>query len=103
MRIENINTNILESMNEAELRYLRSRCLNIFDRYFAGTDVQKAVDMDRKLFLTKYLLLRTEMESRGIKLFRDKPLDKEVHNRIFKSSLWKLDVPALGEIGRAHV
>jgi len=98
MRIENININAFERMSESDLRYLRSRCLNIFDRYFAGTDVQKAVDMDRKLFLTKYLLLRTEMESRGIKLFRDKPLDKEVHNRIFKSSLWKLDVPALGDM-----
>lgn len=98
MRIENINSETLEGMNDAELRYLRSRCLNIFDRYFAHSDVQKAVGMDRRLFLTKYLLLRSEMENRGIKLFRERPLDKEVHNRIFKASLWKLDVPALGDM-----
>lgn len=98
MRIENINSETLEGMNDAELRYLRSRCLNIFDRYFARSDVQKAVGMDRRLFLTKYLLLRSEIENRGIKLFRERPLDKEVHNRIFKASLWKLDVPALGDM-----
>ncbi|GAG96157.1 unnamed protein product, partial [marine sediment metagenome] len=38
------------------------------------------------------------MENRGIKLFRERPLDKEVHNRIFKTSFWKLDVPALGDM-----
>ena len=98
MRIENITSENLESMSDAELRYMRSRCLNIFDRYFARSDVQKAVSMDRRLFLTKYLLLRSEMENRGIKLFRERPLDKEVHNRIFKASLWNLDVPALGDM-----
>lgn len=98
MRIENITSESLEGMNDSELRYVRSRCLNIFDRYFARSDVQKAVGMDRRLFLTRYLLLRSEMENRGIKLFRERPLDKEVHNRIFKASLWKLDVPALGDM-----
>ena len=98
MRIENVNSETLGMMNDSELRYLRSRCLNIYDRYFARSDVQKAVGMDRRLFLTKYLLLRSEMENRGIKLFRERPLDKEVHNRIFKASLWKLDVPALGDV-----
>lgn len=98
MRIENITSENLEGMSDSELRYTRSRCLNIFDRYFAGSDVKKAVGMDRRLFLTRYLLLRSEMESRGMKLFRERPLDKEVHNRIIKASLWKLDVPALGDM-----
>ena len=98
MRIENMTSENLEDMSDAELRYMRSRCLNIFDRYFARSDVQKAVGMDRRLFLTKYLLLRSEMENRSIKLFRERPLDKEVHNRIFKASLWNLDVPALGDM-----
>ncbi|MCK4783320.1 MAG: hypothetical protein KAV87_06180 [Desulfobacteraceae bacterium] len=98
LRIENITPESLENMNDSELRYTRSRCLNIFDRYFAHSDVQKAVEMDRRFFLTRYLLLRSEMESRGMKLFRERPLDKEVHNRIIKASLWKLDVPALGDL-----
>ena len=98
MRIENITSETIEDMSDAELRYMRSRCLNIFDRYFERSDVQKAVGMDRRFFLTKYLLLRSEMENRGIKLFRERPLDKEIHNRIFKASLWKLDVPALGDM-----
>jgi len=98
MRIEDVTSETLGGMGDSELRYIRSRCLNIFDRYFARSDVQKAVGMDRRLFLTKYLLLRSEMENRGMKLFRERPLDKEVHNRIFKASLWKLDVPALGDM-----
>ncbi len=98
MRIENITSESLEGMSDAELRYLRSRCLNIYDRYFAESDVQKAVGMDRRWFLTKYLLLRSEMENRSIKLFRERPLDVEVHNRIFKTSIWKLDVPAMGDM-----
>ena len=98
MRIENITDKQLKDLLDEELSHLRSRCLNIFDRYFASSDVQKAVGMDRRWFLTKYLLLRSEMENRGIKLFRERPLDKEVHNRIFKTSFWKLDVPALGDM-----
>lgn len=98
MRIENITSESLEGMSDAELRYLRSRCLNIYDRYFAESDVQKAVGIDRRWFLTKYLLLRSEMENRSIKLFRERPLDVEVHNRIFKTSIWKLDVPAMGDM-----
>jgi len=98
MRIENITDKTLKNLLDDELSHLRSRCLNIFDRYFALSDVQKAVGMDRRWFLTKYLLLRSEMENRGIKLFRERPLDKEVHNRIFKTSFWKLDVPALGDM-----
>jgi len=98
MRIENITDKTLKNLLDDELSHLRSRCLNIFDRYFARSDVQKAVGMDRRWFLTKYLLLRSEMENRGIKLFRERPLDKEVHNRIFKTLFWNLDVPALGDM-----
>ncbi len=98
MRIENITSETLEGMSDAELRYTRSRCLNIFDRYFAESDVQKAVGIDRRFFLTRYLLLRSEMESRGMKLFRERPLDGEVHKRILTTSLWKLDVPAMGDM-----
>ncbi len=98
LRIENITSENLEKMSNAELIDMRGRCLNIFDRYFAKSDVQKAVGMDRRRFLTKYLLLRSEMDSRSIKLFRERPLDVEVHNRIFKASIWKLDVPAMGDM-----
>ncbi len=98
LRIENITSRNLEEMSNAELIDMRGRCLNIFDRYFAKSDVQKAVGMDRRRFLTKYLLLRNEMDNRSIKLFRERPLDVEVHNRIFKASIWKLDVPAMGDM-----
>jgi len=98
MRIENITDKRLKNLLDEELSHLRSRFINIFNRYFEGSDVQKAVDIDRRVLLTKYMILRSEMNSRGIKFFRATPLDREVYNRIFKASLWKLDVPALGDM-----
>ena len=98
MRIENITDKRLKNLLDEELSHLRSRFINIFNRYFEGSDVQKAVDIDRRVLLTKYMILRSEMNSRGIKFFRATPIDREVYNRIFKASLWKLDVPALGDM-----
>ena len=98
MRIENITDKGLKDLLDEQLSHLRSRFINIFNRYFEGSDVQKAVDIDRRVLLTKYMILRSEMNSRGIKFFRATPIDREVYNRIFKASLWKLDVPALGDM-----
>jgi len=98
MRIENITDKRLKNLLEEELSHLRSRFINIFNRYFEGSDVQKAVDINRRVLLTKYIILRSEMEGRKMKFFRATPIDREVYNRIFKASLWKLDVPALGDM-----
>ena len=98
MRIENITDKRVKNLLDEELSHLRSRFINIFNRYFEGSDVQKAVDIDRRVLLTKYIILRSEMDGRKMKFFRATPIDKEVYNRIFKASLWKLDVPALGDM-----
>jgi len=98
MRIENITDKTLKNLLDEDLSHLRSRFINIFNRYFEGSDVQKAVDIDRRVLLTKYIILRSEMDGRKMKFFRATPIDKEVYNRIFKASLWKLDVPALGDM-----
>ena len=98
MKIEDMTPENLQRTSNDDLYSLKTRCWNIFERYFARADVQKAVGMDRRLFLTKYLLLRNEMENRGIRFFRERLIDKEVHSRILKASLWKLDVPALGDM-----
>ena len=98
MRIENITARRLKGAEDSELRHLRSRFINIFDRYFAGSDVQKAVDIERRVFLTKYIILYSEMRNRGMKVYRKAPIDEEAYSRIIKSSLWSLDVPALGDL-----
>jgi len=99
MRIENITAGRLKGLEDEVLRNLRSRFINIFDRYFASdSDVKKAVGIERRVFLAKYMILYSEMSSRGIKYYRKTPIDEDACSRIFKSSLWSLDVPALGDM-----
>ena len=98
MRIENITAKRLKDLLDEDLNHLRSRFINIFNRYFEGSDVQKAVNIDRRIFLIKYMTLRSEMGSRKMKFFHETPIDREVYNRIFKRSIWELDVPVLGDM-----
>jgi len=87
MRIENITDKQLKNLPEKELGRLRSRFINIFTRYFEGSDVQKAVDIDRRVLLTKYMTLRSEMDGRGIKFFRETPIDREIYNNPRKNPM----------------
>lgn len=96
--IENITKSNLKNLADIELQNLRSRFMNIHTSYFLGNDIQKAIGMERKEFLTLYLILCNEMQYRNISFIRNSPLDKEVCSRIVKSSFWQLDVHALGEI-----
>lgn len=98
MRIENITLESIRTLPDVELRNLRIRFIDIFDRYFTDPAVKKAVDIGRQAFYNKYIILRAEMTERGIKFFWNSLLDKDISNRIFKSSMWDLDVPAMGDV-----
>jgi len=106
MNIEDIDQNNIRHLEEIELRNLRSRFINIYERHFSRSATQKAtvlyqgyhMDIDRDVFIMKYIILRQEMSRREMKLFKETPLDLEIYNRIFKRSLWELDVPTLGDI-----
>ncbi len=96
--IEQITSNELADLETRDLRDLRSRFINIFDKYFLDSDLQKAAGMERKDFVTKYMLLRKEMDKRKINFFRRLPIDKELGGRVFKSLMWGLDIGTLGDM-----
>ncbi|NVM21424.1 MAG: DNA adenine methylase [Desulfobacterales bacterium] len=98
MRIEDINEKSLKTVSEKELYSLRGRFIDIYDRYFHGSSLQKAMGLDRNDILNSYLALKLEMRSRGLKFSRETNIDREIFDRIFKSSMWGIDVPSLGDI-----
>ena len=98
MRIENITHENIKCVPIEELRNMRIRFVEIFDRYFADPVVKEAVNIGRQAFYENYVILRAEMIARGVKFLWNSPLDKDINNRMFKSSIWDLDVPAMGEV-----
>lgn len=106
MKIEDINQTNLRDLQEIELRNLRSRFINIYDHHFAKSSLQKTtvnyrgfnLDINREELIMKYIILRQEMSRRELKIFKQSSLDVEVYNRLFKRSLWELDIPTMGDI-----
>jgi len=98
MRIENITKDNIKELPDVELRNLKIRFIGIYDRYFTDPEMKKAVDIERNVFYSKYIVLRTEMKKRSIEFHEGVALDKEVNTRIFLKSVWGLDVPSLNEI-----
>jgi hypothetical protein len=98
MRIENITKDNIKQLPDVELRNLKIRFIGIYDRYFTDPAMKKAVDLERQVFYTKYIVLRAEMKQRGIEFHEGVALDKEVNTRIFQKQVWGIDVPSLSEI-----
>lgn len=98
MRIENITKDNIKQLPDVELRNLKIRFIGIYDRYFADPAMKKAVDLERQVFYTKYIVLRAEMKERSIEFHEGVALDKEVNTRIFQKQVWGIDVPSLSEI-----
>ena len=98
MRIENITKGTIKELPDVELRNLKIRFIGIYDRYFSDPEMKKAVELDRKVFYNKYIILRTEMKQRGIEFHEGVALDKEVNTRLFTKSVWGLDIAGMSEI-----
>ena len=96
--IEHITEERLKDLEDWDLRDLRHRFINLFNNYFHDPAVTKASGIPRREFMEKYILLREEMNNRGIKYFRTMPLETEIEKRIFKSFAWDLDVYALKDL-----
>jgi hypothetical protein len=96
--IEQITSKELAGLETADLRDLRSRFIDIFNKYFLDSDLQKAAGIERKDFVTKYMLLRKEMDDRKVSFFRRLPIDQELGARVFKSSMWGLDIGMFGDM-----
>jgi len=100
MRIEDLTKENIKELPDVTLRNLKIRFMRIHNQYFCDDTVEKAVDLDRRTFYNKYVVLSVEMKRRGIRFEEDAAIDKlhEVKTRIFLKSLWGIDVPDLKEI-----
>lgn len=99
MRIEDITKKRLESeKNENALKLLRMRMIEIYNRYFKDTELEKAekINLGRKMLCDKYMLLKQEMRKRALPI-GENPLDREIFDRLTMKSVWGLDVPGMGE------
>lgn len=96
MRIENITSDNIKELPEVELRNLKIKFINIYDRHFVDPEITKAVALDREIFFDKYIILRTEMKLRKVTCMEGVALDKEIDPRIFQKSVWGIDIPSLG-------
>ncbi len=99
MKIENITAIELQKIDkDAALFDIRGVFVQLHRRYFHDSDIQKARGITRKELLSKYIILRTEMQRRGLEPLVQTELDKEVHERIAKKRIWGLDVGGLSEV-----
>ena len=98
MKIENITSDNIKELPDVELRNLKLRFSNIYDRHFVDPEVTKAVDLDRDMFYDKYIILRMEMKERKVSCMDGVALDKEIDPRVFQKSVWGIDIPSLGKM-----
>lgn len=94
MRIEQISEERLSKVSESELKSLRFRFIQLWEKNFKGTDKQQVGSLDRKDFVKRYKLLIKIMAQRGIYPQTASSLDKY----IFDSAMYKFSVPNLGDI-----
>jgi len=96
--IEQINKKELEKLDVIDLRQLRTRFINIYDKYFIKYNLQKAAGMARVEFMAKYNLLRKELNDRGIESSPHQPIDQELGRTLFKSVMYGLDISMLNDM-----
>ncbi len=103
MKIEEITAANIKEFPDVELRNLKLRFNNIYDRHFVDPEMEIAVlkggpDLNREMFFDKYLILRMEMKLRKVTCMEGVALDKEIDPRVFQKSVWGIDIPSLGKM-----
>lgn len=103
MKIEEITADNIKELPDVELRNLKLRFNNIYDRHFVDPEMEKAVmkggpDLDREMFFDKYMILRMEMKVRKVTCMEGVAIDKEIDPRVFQKSVWGIDIPSLGKM-----
>lgn len=96
--IEQINKKELEKLDIVDLRQLRTRFINIYDKYFIKYNMQKAAGMARVEFMAKYNLLRKELNDRGVEPSPHQQIDQELGRMLFKSVMYGLDISMLNDM-----
>ena len=98
MKIEDMTSDNIKELPDIELRNLKIRFSNIYDRHFVDPEMMKAVDLTREMFYDKYIILRIEMKRRKVTCIEGVALDKQIDPRIFQKSVWGIDIPSLGSM-----
>lgn len=98
MKIEHMTPDNIKELPDVELRNLKLRFINIYERHFVDPEMTKAVDLTREMFYDKYIILRMEMRNRKVTHMEGVALDKEIDPRIFQKSIWGIDIPSLGSM-----
>lgn len=96
MRIEHMTSDNIKEVPDVELRNLKFKFINIYDRHFVDPEIMKAVGLNREIFFDKYTILKMEMRKRSVTHLEGVALDKEIDPRIFQKSVWGIDIPSLG-------
>lgn len=98
MKIEHMTSDNIKELPDVELRNLKLRFINIYERHFVDPEMTKAVDLTREMFYDKYIILRMEMRNRKVTHMEGVALDKTIDPRIFQKSIWGIDIPSLGSM-----
>lgn len=96
--IEQVTKEELERLDVIALRDLRSRFINVFDKFFVKYNLQKAAGMLQVEFMAKYNLLRKELNRRGDSPSQEQPIDQELGKILLKSVMWGLDISMLNDM-----
>jgi SAM-dependent methyltransferase len=91
MHIEDMDRETLKRESDSELKNMRFRMIQLWERYDAGRVVGI---MDRSEFLKKYRLLRDEMARRDLQITTVTDIDRSM----LKQAIGALDPAGLGEI-----
>jgi SAM-dependent methyltransferase len=98
MKIEEIDREKIKKESNAELRNLRFRLIQLYEKHFSGNDVQVVGTLTRDFLLSKYMILKSEMDRRGIPVETVTNLDRACETRKMRKAIWGLDVPSLGDM-----
>ena len=98
MKIEHMTSDNIKELPDVELRNMKLRFNNMYDRHFVDPEIKMAVELSREMFFDKYIILRMEMKNRQVTHLEGVALDKVIDPRIFQKSVWGIDIPSLGSM-----
>ena len=98
MKIEHMTSKNIKELPDVELRNMKLRFNNMYDRHFVDPEIKMAVELSREMFFDKYIILRMEMKNRNVTHLEGVALDKVIDPRIFQKAVWGIDIPSLGSM-----
>jgi len=98
MRIEELTPDNIGNLSLVDISLLRQRCCQLWNEYFKGTVAKSARGLTREGLALRYIMLRRELQARGVRIRRATPLDEAVEPAIVAKAAWGLDLRSAGDI-----